>query len=204
MLSVLVGTVHVSTVLTSRKPEKQSCNGDTRHHIKLWKHIRAYLKDSSHGDETAPPRNDAESDSAIINNKSSVISGGITSPGTVWNKTGERHFPRLTFNPAPAFHTAAAIYPSVTPISAKLAAFISKTAVRDTYNAEILSLDTHTRPHSRTRNAMTTLFLHAREKPPCRINARFLSVNRGFGPLGGRVRNPEASASLKPSNTLTC
>lgn len=114
----------------------------------------------------------------IINNKSSVISGGIASPGTVRNKTGEtvfqRRFPRLTFKPAPAFHTAAAIYPSVTPISAELAPFISKAAVRDTYNTETLSLDTHTQTHSRSRNAMTTLFLYAREKPPCRINARFL------------------------------
>lgn len=161
MLSVLVGTVHVSTVLTSRKPEKQSCNHDTRHHIKLWKHIRAYRKDSSHGNETAPPQKEAESDSAIINNKSSVISGGITSPGTARKKIGEtvfqRRFPRLTFKPTRAFHTVAAIYPSVTPISAELAPFISKAALRDTYNAEILSLDTHTQTHSRTRNYFTSL-----------------------------------------------
>lgn len=76
----------------------------------LWKHIRAYRKESSHGDEKAPRRRDAESDSPIINNKSSVISGGIISPGTARNKTGERVsvfflfffslkgvFPRLTF-----------------------------------------------------------------------------------------------------------
>lgn len=177
MLSVLVGTVHVSTVLTSRKPEKQSCNHDTQHYISLETH-HSLSQDSSHRDKTALPRKDAESDWAIINKKSSVISGGITSPGMAQNKTGERvfqrRFPHLSFKPAPAFHTAAAIYPSVTPISAELAPFISKAAVRDTYNAESLSLDTHTRTHSRTRNTMTTLFLYAREKPPCRINARFL------------------------------
>lgn len=94
MLSVLVGTVHVSTVLTSRKPAKQSCSHEERRHIKLWKHIRAYRKGSSHGDEKAPRRKDAESDSAIINNKSTVISGGIISPGTARNKTGERVFQR--------------------------------------------------------------------------------------------------------------
>lgn len=139
-----------------------------RRHIKPWNHIRAYRKESSHGDEKAPRRKDAESDSAIINNKSSVISGGIISPGTARNKTGEgvfqRRFPRLTFKPASAFHTAAAIYPSVTPISAELAPFISKAAARDTYYAESLSLDTHTRTRSRTKNAMTTLFLNARGK----------------------------------------
>lgn len=94
MLSVLVGTVHVSTVLTSRKPAKQSCSHEERRHIKLWKHISAYRKGSSRGDEKAPRRKDAESDSAIINNKSSVISAGIISPGTARNKAGERVFQR--------------------------------------------------------------------------------------------------------------
>lgn len=138
MLSVLVGTVHVSTVLTSRKPEKQSCSHDTRH--QTLEHVRAFHKGRSHGDETAPPRKDADSNLVIITNKSSVINRGITSPKTARNKTGERvfqrRFPHLTFKPAPAFHTAAAIYPSVTPISAELAPFISKAAVRDTYNAK--------------------------------------------------------------------
>lgn len=206
MLSVLVGTVHVSTVLTSRKPAKQSCSHEERRHIKLWKHISAYRKGSSRGDEKAPRRKDAESDSAIINNKSSVISAGIISPGTARNKAGERVFQRrfsflfsplcLTFKPASASHAAAAIYPSVTPISAKLAPFISKAAVRDTYYAETLSLDTPSRNRSRTGNATTTLFLNAREQPPCRINAQLLQVNRSVGLLGGRVRYPEISASL--------
>ncbi len=66
-----------------------------------------------------------------------------------------------TFKLTPAFHTAATIYPSVTPISAKLAPFISKAAVRDTYYTETLSLDTHTHTHSRIGNPMTTLFLNA-------------------------------------------
>lgn len=82
MLSVLVGTVHMSTVLTSRKPEKQSCNHDARHHTRTLENTSELIaKKSSHGDETAPPRKDAESDLAIINNKSSVIRAGITSPG---------------------------------------------------------------------------------------------------------------------------
>lgn len=66
-----------------------------------------------------------------------------------------------TFNLTSSFHTATTIYPSVTPISAKLAPFISKAAVRDTYYTETLSLDTHTRTHSRISKAMTTLFLNA-------------------------------------------
>lgn len=48
-----------------------------------------------------------------------------------------------TFKLTSTFHTAETIYPSVTPISAKLAPFISKAAVRDTYYTETLSLDTH-------------------------------------------------------------
>lgn len=66
-----------------------------------------------------------------------------------------------TFKLTSAFHTAATIYPSVTPISAKLAPFISKAAVRDTYYTETLSADTHTHAHSRIGNPMTTLFLNA-------------------------------------------
>lgn len=46
------------------------------------------------------------------------------------------------FKPTSAFHSAATIYLSVTPISAKLAPFISKAAVRDTYYTETLSPDT--------------------------------------------------------------
>lgn len=131
-----------------------------------------------------------------------MISGGIISSGTAQNKTGERVFQRrffplcLTFKQASASHTAAAIYPSVTPISTELAPFISKAAVRDTYYAETLSLDTPRQTRSRTGNAMTTLFLNAREQPPCRINAQLLQVNRSFGLLGGRVRYPDTSASL--------
>lgn len=66
-----------------------------------------------------------------------------------------------TFKLTSAFHTAATIYPSVTPISAELAPFISKAAVRDSYYTETLSLDTHTQTHSRSGNTMTTLFLSA-------------------------------------------
>lgn len=35
------------------------------------------------------------------------------------------------------------------------------------------------------------------EKPPRRINAQYLQVNRRFGLLGGRLRYPETPASLK-------
>lgn len=50
--------------------------------------------------------------------------------------------PTPTFKLTSAFHTATTIYPSVTPISVKLAPFISKAAVRDTYYTETFSLDT--------------------------------------------------------------
>lgn len=97
-------------------------------------------------------------------------------PRTDQNKTGEgvlkgillisssSHLQRNaahTFKPTLVFHTVATIYPSVTPISAKLSPFISKAAVRDTYYRETLSLHTHPHSHSIIRSSMTTLILIA-------------------------------------------
>lgn len=174
----------------------------------LWKHIRAYRKESSHGDEKALRRRDAESDSPIINNKSSVISGGIISPGTARNKTGERvsvffFFSQRSFSSshlqkaAPAFNAAAAIYPSVTAISAELApVYFQSSRKRRSLrpntppNPSPFPLDTRTRRATQVSGGGGTpspvYFSGAVKKPPCRINAQFLQVNRALGLLGGR------------------
>lgn len=88
-----------------------------------------------------------------------------------------------TLEPTPAFHTVATIYPSVTPISAKLPPFISKAAVRDTYYAETLSPHHAREPLNQARVPMTILFLIACENPR-QINARFYRVNHSFALRG--------------------
>lgn len=82
-----------------------------------------------------------------------------------------------------AFHTAATIYPSVTPISAKLAPFISKAAVRDTYYTETLS-PRHAYTHPLKDREPCDYFISRRCENPCQINAQFFQVNHSFTPGG--------------------